>query len=98
MTEEYATMENIINSQDILIQASDTDEPVAVDDGAVIRKSEILYSLNSTAMEILALFDGDVSVDNVIIEIERRYPDKDVRKDTEDFINYLFQTGLLKQK
>jgi len=77
---------------------ADTEEPFSFDDGAVISKAEVLYSLNTTAQEILSLFDGIKSVADVINEIVIRYSEDDVGKDTEDFINYLFQTGILMKK
>ncbi|MFC1508684.1 PqqD family protein [Candidatus Omnitrophota bacterium] len=75
--------------------ALDLDEPYTFPDGTVIRKSEILYSLNTSALEIFNLFDGSRSVSDVIDEIESRYSDDDVRKDTGDFISQLYDTGLL---
>ena len=85
----------IINSLDVLKHTSDIEEPYTFPDSTVIRKSEILYSLNTTALEIFNLFDGKHSVSDVIDEIESQYPDDDVRKDTEDFISHLYNTGLI---
>ena len=78
-----------------MIHTLDIEEPYTFSDGTVIRKSEILYSLNTSALEIFNLFDGNHSVRDVVDEIESRYPDDDVRKDTEDFISQLYNIGLI---
>jgi len=82
-----------INS--ILRQAPNIDSHTGISDGTVIQQQDKLHTLNMTASEILELFDGSMTVAEVINKIDERYPGENVRPIIEDFIKQLKDAGIL---
>ena len=71
---------------------------IEMSDGIVIQKKDMLYTLNSTACEILELCDGKLNIQRILDEMKTRYPDKDIEKLIKDFIEQLNVLGLIDLK
>ena len=51
--------------------------------------------LNPTAAEVLALCDGERSLDDIVGELSSRYDGADVREDVREMVDAMAQRGLV---
>ena len=79
----------------ILRQPPNIDFHTGISDGTVIQQQGKLHTLNTTASEILELFDGSMTVAEVINKIDDRYPGENVRPIIEDVIKQLKEASIL---
>ncbi len=79
----------------ILKLSKDIGKRIEISDGTVIQQHDKIHTLNTTAFEIFDLLDGSMSVQNVVDEINARYPECDVHQIVVDFIKQLYDAGLL---
>jgi hypothetical protein len=88
-----------MNEERFFVRKNDRDDWYAVSDGAVVRQGDKLYNLNVTAAEIYALFNGSMSVGDVVDEMEKRYVGtENTRMLVARFIDELAHAGLLVEK
>ena len=84
-----------MDHESILKHPASPGERKYLSDGMVIQLNDYIHTLNETGADIYDLFDGSRSVKEVIDEVTRHYPHKDVRKPVEDFIKQLYEACLL---
>lgn len=84
-----------LNSLSKLKISSDISSRLETSDGLVIQQNDKIHTLNLTATEILDLFDGNRSIDTIVDEIDNRYHGHNVRPVIKDFIEQLYDAGLV---
>jgi len=68
-----------------------------VNDGLIFSSGDNIHTFNITGREIVELFDGVRSCGDIIVEMQRRYPeDETVSVSVVDFFNTLDQLSILK--
>jgi hypothetical protein len=64
-------------------------------DGAVIRRGDTVHSLNTTALEIFRLCDGEHTIGEIIDEIIHSYPEENIETFVKDFIELMNSSSLI---
>lgn len=76
--------------------------------GAIIRIPKSLkrvdlpqfYQVNQLGLQVLKLCNGNLRMEEIINKISEQYPDKkiqEIKNDIFDFLNQLFQIGIMEQ-
>ena len=86
-----------MDNDTILIRAH-PDEIIEMSDGIVIQQNDMLHTLNITAIEILELCDGKLSVLDIMREMQARYPENDIEIPIKNFLEKLSESGLVEIK
>lgn len=64
-------------------------------DGAVIRRGDTVYSLNTTALEIFRLCDGEHTIREIIDDVIHGYPEEDIEAIVQDFMELMNSSSLI---
>ncbi len=89
--------EGAMDKKDILRKVS-TYRVIDLPDCVGIKCMSQLHTLNSTAYEIFQLCDGSLTVEDILNEMQRRYPDSQVTEHVEQGIHKLHAAGLVRER
>ena len=81
--------------KDIIPKCRDNVEIVATEDGLILQQNELIHTLNDTGAEILELCDGKHTVQEIVHEMATTYPDDDVEKGINKFLEKAHASGLV---